>query len=793
VDERELDGRLVDGRELDRRVVDGRQLDERLLDGCELDRRLLDERVVDGRLLDGRVVDELSRQSVTPPARMLPLPFTARLYYLAVAAAALAAGGLAFTRLSAATHHWFSFAVLASAAAAAQVFIVRTGRSHGFHTAIVFVVAGALLLPPELIVLMAVVQHLPEWVKERYPWFIQTFNIANFALSSLAAWAVAASLAPTDFGGADARAALAAIAAGVVFVCLNHVLLATMLRLGRDVSFAESGLFSFESLAVDVVLAGLGIAFAIVWLTNVWLVPAVIAPLALSQRSLRLLGRARDSEERFRTMFEAAPIGMIVRDLDGRLLSTNPAFERMVGYTTAELEHVDPSAGAVAGSVATGDGYGQEQRFVAKDGREVVGLVDVAVVRDAGRRPQFVLSMVQDITQHKLLEDELRQAQKMEAIGRLAGGVAHDFNNLLTAISGYANLVLDRLRERNSDLAEDVSEIDKAAQRAHSLTRQLLAFSRKQLLKPQILKLNDVVGDMDTMLRRLIGEDIEIVTVYGSGLARVRADPGQLQQVIVNLVVNARDEMPVGGTLSIETANATIAPADAARRDSEVQAGTFVTLTIRDTGRGMDEETKTRLFEPFFTRKAIGKGTGLGLATVYGIVKQSGGFIEVESEPGEGAAFTIFLPALLTAVEENDCDESPPEPTPGGVETVLLVEDEDLVRRYVATVLTNAGYRVLVARDGHEAVRMSKDEEFDLLLTDVVMPRISGPELAKRLRLPVLFMSGYTGELIAQHELLEPGMAYIQKPFSAADLKRSVRAAIDDARDAPRNSLSLVG
>src|ERR1051326_1262223 len=501
-------------------------------------------------------------------------------------------------------------------------------------------------------------------------------------------------------------------------------------------------------------------------------------------------------------MFEAAPIGMIVRDIDGRLLSTNPAFEQMVGYSSEELEHIDPSAADDIESVqrlnaellgGVRDSWEQEQRFVAKDGSERWGRVDVTLVRDAGRRPQFVLSMVQDVTQHKLLEDQLRQAQKMEAIGRLAGGVAHDFNNLLTAISGYANLVLDRLRERDSDLVDDVREIDKASQRAHSLTRQLLAFSRKQLLQPQVLNINDVVGDMDKMLRRLIGENIEIATVYGSGIARVRADPGQLQQVIINLVVNARDEMPDGGTLSIETSNAIVSSDEAARRGGEMQPGSFVRLTIRDTGRGMDSETKARLFEPFFTRKGVGKGTGLGLATVYGIVKQSEGFIDVESEPGEGASFTIHLPAVLASVPLLPEKESVPEPTPGGAESILLVEDEDMVRRYVATVLGDAGYRVLAASDGDEALRIAGEERADLLLTDVVMPRISGPELAERLSLPVLYMSGYTGDLIEQHEMLQPGVAYIQKPFSAGDLKRKVRDALDEARDALPGSAELAG
>ena len=736
--------------------------------------------------------------------RVLPLPPAGRIYYAAVAAVALAAGAAALSGLGTNAHDWLTFAVLAASAGTAQVFIVRTGRSHGFHTAIMFVAAGALLLPPALVVLMAVIQHLPEWIKERYPGYIQTFNIANFALSSLAACIVATAIAPAAFNGGDGRAALAGIAAAIVLVAVNHTLLAPMLRLGRGVSFAASGLFALESLAGDVVLAGLGIALAMVWLTNLWLVPAIIAPLVLSHRSLRLLGQARDSEQRFRTMFDSAPIGMIVRDLDGKLLSTNPAFERMVGYSSVELEHIDPSAGdcsearrGLEAELLAGlkDGYEHEQRFIAKDGSERWGRVDVTLVRDAGQRPQFVLSMVQDVTQHKVLEDQLRQAQKMEAIGRLAGGVAHDFNNLLTAISGYSNLVLDRLHERDSDLTEDVREIDKAAQRAHSLTRQLLAFSRKQFLQPQILNINEVVRDMDSMLRRLIGEDIEINTVYGSGLARVQADPGQLQQVIINLVVNARDEMPGGGRLSIETDNAFVTADDASRRDVEVQGGGYITLTIRDTGRGMDSETKARLFEPFFTKKGVGKGTGLGLATVYGIVKQSGGFINVESELGQGAAFTIYLPAVLASVEAPQAEESQPAPAPGGAETILLVEDEDMVRRYVATVLGEAGYRVLAAAEGHEAMRIADKEAVDLLLTDVVMPKISGPELAERLGLPVLYMSGYTGDLIEQHELLKPGMAYIQKPFTAGDLKHKVRMALDESRETTRDAgpVALVG
>jgi PAS domain S-box-containing protein len=719
----------------------------------------------------------------------------ARIYYHLVLGTTLALGLLSLGQGITASA-MLRFVVLSAAAAAANIVTVRTGHSHGFHTATVFVVAAALLLPPELLLPLAIVQHVPEWAKERYPWYIQSFNTANHALSAFAAWA-AADVLNNHLGSLhpSPRYAVAGVAAALAFVLVNHVVLAVMLRLARGVSFAASGLFALESFTGDFILAGLGVAVAVVWQANAWLVLAVIAPLMLSQRSIRLLGRARDSEERFRTMFDSAPIGIAVRDLDGRVLSTNPAFERMIGYTEEELvgrDHTSlfpPEDAAEARRlhdelVAGGNGYEREERLAAKDGHEVWSRVAVTLVRDAGQRPQFVLKMAQDVTQHKLLEDQLQQAQKMEAIGRLAGGVAHDFNNLLTAISGFANLVLDRLHPADSEIADDVREIDKAAQRAHSLTRQLLAFSRKQLLQPQILSLNDVVGDMDTMLRRLIGENIEIVTSYGSGLSRVKADPGQLQQVIVNLVVNARDEMPDGGKLSIETKNVVVGSDEAPATGGERRAGSFVALTIRDTGRGMDAETKARLFEPFFTRKDVGKGTGLGLAMVYGIVKQSDGFIDVESEPGEGAAFTIFLPAALGQVEAQPSDAPQPEAVSGGTETILLVEDEAMVRRYVATVLQGAGYRVLLADDGNDAIALAQRERIDLLLTDVVMPKIGGPELAERLALPVVFMSGYSGDRIAHSDMLKPGTAFIQKPFTAGDLKRKIRSVLDEREGA---------
>jgi PAS domain S-box-containing protein len=802
VDERFVDERIVDERIVDECFVDERRLHRRVVDERQLDERELDERIVDECVLDERVLDERRGGAVTEAAapvpafaRLLPLPAAGRSFYLLVVLGAALTAGATLGRAVPSPGDWAAFGVLAACAALAQVFIVRTGRNHGFHTAIVFVVAAALLLPPPLIVLMAIAQHGPEWIKERYPWFIQSFNIGNFALGSLAGWAAAHGVADWQLLGPHERAAAAAAAAAAVFVAINHVLLAGMLRLGRRLPFGESGLFSTESLATDLVLAGLGIALATVWRSNPWLVPAVIAPVVLSHRSFRVLGLLRDSEERFRTLFDAAPIGMVVRDLDGQLLSTNRALAQMLGYGGDGLDGVDPQSllGAedaarardLLSEITNGvrDGYQSEQRYAARDGSDVFGSVDVTLVRDAGERPQFVLSMVQDVTDRKRLEEQLMQAQKMEAVGRLAGGVAHDFNNLLTAIGGYAEFAAERVRD-DPEASKDIAEITKAAQRAHDLTRQLLAFSRKQILQPQIVDLEDVVGDLDGMLRRLIGENIEIVTSHRSGVALVRADPGQLHQVIVNLVVNARDEMTDGGTLVIETASTTISSTEATRRGDDVYPGSFVTLTIRDTGRGMDAATKARLFEPFFTRKDVGEGTGLGLATVYGIVKQSGGFIEVESEPGRGAAFTIFLPSLGDAAAPAQVDEVLAEPAPRGCsETILLVEDDELVRKFVQTVLGEAGYDVVVANDGHEALGRAAEQHVDLLLTDLVMPKMSGRELSSRVDVPVVYMSGYTEDLVARHGLADRDTRLILKPFTAAELKRAVRDALDRLRD----------
>jgi signal transduction histidine kinase len=613
----------------------------------------------------------------------------------------------------------------------------------------------------------------------RYPWFIQTFNIFNFIVAMLVAHAVSLAIFGNPaHGPVDVSWAGAGFLAVAVLVFLNHGLLAVMLRAAKGVGIRAGGLLSARELGADVVQAGLGIALAALLLENVWLLPALLAPLVLSHRSFATFGRLRDTEERFRTMFDSAPIGMIVRGLDGTVVSTNKAMGAMLGSDAVDIEPHELHADLVAGQT---DRYECDRVLTSADGTEVSTRIAVALVRDAGQRPQFAIEMVQDVSQRKLLEDQLRQSQKMEAIGRLAGGVAHDFNNLLTAIIGYADLLAGELGDRQPAMTADIGEIRKAADRAHGLTRQLLAFSRKQILEPQVLNLNDVVGDMDTMLRRLIGEDISVVTAYGSTLAAVEADPGQLHQVLVNLVVNSRDEMPRGGTLTIATANEMLTDNAAAKLGAGARAGRFVTVTIRDTGRGMDEETKERLFEPFFTRKDVGKGTGLGLSTVDGIVNQSGGFIHVESAPEQGAAFTVYLPAV------EDAEASLPlparEPPRRGSETILLVEDEELVRSLVQRMLQTAGYRVLVAANGSDALQLAPIAKANLVLTDVVMPHMSGSELAERLggRTPVLFMTGYTADLAEHHRVHGAGTSIIQKPFTAVELTRKIRELLDRA------------
>jgi PAS domain S-box-containing protein len=399
--------------------------------------------------------------------------------------------------------------------------------------------------------------------------------------------------------------------------------------------------------------------------------------------------------------------------------------------------------------------------------------------------PDLVLLHVDDVTELRRTEEQLRIAQRLEAVGRLAGGVAHDFNNVLSVILSYAEFAIASVKE-GDPLRDDLVRIHPAAARAAGLTRQLLAFGRKQLLEPVVVVLNDVVGGMQSMMRRLIGEDIDLSFVLAPDLGHVEADTSQLEQVLLNLVVNARDALLMGGRITVETSNVELDEPYAARHLG-VKPGPYVSLSITDTGSGMDEETKARLFDPFFTTKEAGKGTGLGLSTVYGIVKQSGGHIVVESEIGKGTKFTIYLPRAFAAARPSSRSHAV-SMRPGGTETILVVEDEEELRRLAKRILGRAGYVVLTAAHGDEALQIAKRHQgrIHLLLTDVVMPKMGGRVLATRLvaerpGLKVLFTSGYTDDAIAHHGVLDPGVRFVAKPVTPAELIRKVREVLDEA------------
>jgi PAS domain S-box-containing protein len=522
----------------------------------------------------------------------------------------------------------------------------------------------------------------------------------------------------------------------------------------------------------------------------------------------------RKSEEEFRAMFELAGSGKVQADpATGRFLRVNRRFCQVAGYAEGELlgmawlDIVAPEDRATAESLLAaasgngkGDGYA-EFRFVRKDGALRWVQVTSTALKGSGERAQRMLATVHDVTERKLAEQEalaaqekFRQAQKMESIGRLAGGIAHDFNNLLTAINGYADLLLGAM-EPDHPHAAYLGEIRQAGERAAGLTRQLLAYSRRQILSPKVADLNGIVSRMSNMLRRLIGEEIRMTTVLGEGLGHVKVDTGQMEQVILNLVVNARDAMPDGGDLHVRTYPLELDQPEEAH-DAMVPSGRYVALEIADTGHGMDEDVLARLFEPFFTTKGVGAGpsgrtgTGLGLSMVQGIVRQSDGYIRVWSAPDEGTRFTILLPRVEPVRADGKESGALPlsAPSVASGETVLLVEDEGTVRKYAREILERSGFRVLEAESGEEALRLAElhSEPIHLLVSDVVMPGLTGPKVAEavlaiRPGLKVLFMSGYSDSSILKHGILETASNFLQKPFSPDDLLRKARAAIAPA------------
>lgn len=507
----------------------------------------------------------------------------------------------------------------------------------------------------------------------------------------------------------------------------------------------------------------------------------------------------RLSEQRYRDLVENAHDIIYEHDLKGNYTSANKAGERITGYSleqtlnlnlsqTVAPEYVEKARDMLRRKLAGETITAYELETIASDGHRISLEVNSSLVFQNGV-PVGVQGIARDVTERKQLEEQLRQSQKLEAIGQLAGGVAHDFNNLLTVISGYSDLLLRKL-PAEGPLRAHATEIKKAGDRASGLTRQLLAFSRKQILQPKVLDLNVVVSDLDKMLRRLIGEDVDLMTITEPGLGLVKADPGQIEQVVINLVVNALDAMAIGGKVTIETSNAVLTE-DYVQQHAQCVPGPYVMLAISDNGSGIDPAIRDRIFEPFFSTKGAGKGTGLGLSTVYGIVKQSGGHIWVYSEANKGTTFKIYLPRVDEGVNS---ESEPIHPmAPGGKETILLVEDEAQVRQIAKQILDSLGYHVITAENGEHALTIAAaySDEINLMITDVVMPQMGGRELVERLNtlrenLRVIFMSGYTDDAIVRHGLMDDRLAFIQKPFTADTLARKVRAILDAEPGLPR-------
>jgi PAS domain S-box-containing protein len=531
---------------------------------------------------------------------------------------------------------------------------------------------------------------------------------------------------------------------------------------------------------------------------------AMMAELAERKRTEEVL---RSNEQRFRSLIENSSDAIALFRVDGTILYASPSTPQVLGYAPLEfvsmnaLDIVHPEDRAFVNQrykmafKQPRVGMRVEARARHKDGRWLWLECTFTNLCDEPSIGAFV-NNYHDISERKLAEQALREsegqlrlAQKLESVGRLAGGIAHDFNNLLTVINGYSDLLLRGKCADESTLIK-IGEIKKAGERASVLTRQLLAFSRRQVLQPKVLNLNSSVNNLSEMLQRLIGENIELGLLLKPGLGQVKADPGQIEQVLMNLVVNARDAMPDGGTLLIETANVELGANYGSERVA-VQPGPYIMLTVTDSGHGMDPETQKQVFEPFFTTKEVGKGTGLGLSTAYGIVKQSGGYIWVCSEIGKGTTFTIYLPRVDEQMSMA-CEDATQTALPKGSGTILLVEDEPMVRNIARTTLEMSGYKVIEAANGREALHIvdQKQEPIDLVLTDVIMPQMGGRELAAHLsaRLPatkILYMSGYTDDALMHHGVLETNIAFLEKPFTPDTLSHKVRDLLEQKDHLP--------
>ncbi|MGD9899690.1 MAG: PAS domain S-box protein [Calditrichaceae bacterium] len=503
--------------------------------------------------------------------------------------------------------------------------------------------------------------------------------------------------------------------------------------------------------------------------------------------------RLQESEKKYRQFFEDDISGIYVSTADGAILECNSTMLELLGYESLdELKKINafsvyPDPDIRTNMLKTIQKNGKvdryESEFRTKDGRTVYAVQNAAGYFNDNGELETIKGYVFDVTERRLLEEQLLQAQKLEAVGLLAGGVAHDFNNLLTVILGYCNMLLS-IGDLNDPQGKMITQILKAGERASSLTNQLLAFSRKQIIEPKILNINNIIKESEKILRRLIGEDIELSSVYDKHLSKVKADPGQIDQIIMNLAVNARDAMPEGGKLSIETKDIFLEEEYASYHLS-VKPGNYVMIAITDNGKGMSPEIQSRIFEPFFTTKGKSKGTGLGLSTVYGIVKQIGGDIWVYSEPGKGTTFKIYLPVITDIEIATEKTVRAPQSVTG-TETILIVEDDSALRELAKLTLTGYGYKILEASNGSEALDICKNNsnEIDFLLTDVVLPKMSGKDVADKIAgmcpgIKILFMSGYTDDAIARHGVLEAGINLLQKPFTPPVLAKKVREVLD--------------